>query len=69
MMRAPEAMAGFKLFFIVHFHQRRHAVAFGQFAEVAHLALGKNRRDQQDGIGAVSRCLMNMIRVNGEVFP
>ena len=52
----------------MHFHQRRHAVALGQFAEIAHLALGENRRDQQDRVRAVGRRLMNMIRVDGEVF-
>ncbi len=50
-----------QFFFIVHFHQRRHAVTLRQFAEIAHLAFGENRGDQQNGIRAVSRRLMNVI--------
>ncbi len=29
-----------QFFVVVHFHQGGHAVVFGQFAEVAHLAFG-----------------------------
>ena len=58
-----------QLFFVVHFHQRGHAVMFGQFPEIAHLAFRKNGRDQQNGISAMGRRLVNMIRVDSEVFP
>ncbi len=58
-----------QLFGIVHFHQRGHTVMFSQFPEFAHLAFRKNGRDQQNGVSAISRRLMNMIRVDSEVFP
>ena len=69
---ADDARAGgdrrLQLVFVVHFHQRRHAIALGQFAEVAHLALGKDRGDQQNRVRAVRRGLMNVILVDGEIL-
>ncbi len=66
--RAPGGDGRLQLFFVMHLHQRRHSIALGQFAEIAHLAFGEDGGDQKNGVGAMGRGLMDMIRVDGEIL-
>ena len=53
---------------VVDFDQRGHAVPRRQLAEIANLALGQDRGDQQDGIRAVRRGLQNVDRGDREIL-
>src|ERR1700682_1661850 len=74
MMRPPEAMARAgtegqrESVFIVDLHQSRHAVLFGEFAEVAQFGFCEDGGNEQDGVGAVRGGFDDVDSVNGEIL-